>query len=109
MTSPVIGSLFRPEDYNTASVKVNWAHNNGNYDPSHYTVQLFENNTETEYITISAESNSLVAIFSVSFNAMVDVHARITVTSKCNETTKGILTRTIRIPETAIPEATSKS
>ncbi len=96
----MIGFLFIPDEVNTATVGVNWTHNNNNYDLSHYTVQLFEDNTETESIAIPAESNTLVAIFSVYFSGTVDVHVRITVTSKCNETTKGTLTRTIQISGT---------
>ncbi len=85
----MIGSFRR----NTAGVDINWIHNNGNYDPSHYTVQLFENNAETKSIAISAESNRLVAVFAVSFD--VNVYARITVTSKCSQTSDGVFTDTI--------------
>ncbi len=79
---------------NTAGVDINWIHNNGNYDPSHYTVQLFENNTETKSIAISAESNRLVAVFP-AVSVDVNVYARITVTSKCSQTSDGVFTETI--------------
>ncbi len=81
----------------TADVRVTWRHKNGSYDPSHYTVQLFENNTGTESIAIPAENNSLVATFSVSFSGTMDIHARVTVMSKCNQTTDGVVTDTITI------------
>ena len=100
VTSPMITSFFSWNEFNTAGVEVNWTHNNGNYDPSHFTIHLFENNTDTqiESIAISAESNSYGAILAVPFSATVyNVYARITVTSKCNQTTNGVVTNTIRI------------
>ncbi len=98
----MIGSFFTPNEFNIAGVGVNWTANNGNYDPSHFTVQLFETNTNTEVIqsiSISAESNTFEAIFvfAVPFNAPMSVYANITVTSKCSQTTSGVLTDTIRI------------
>ena len=82
-------------DFNTAGVRVTWMNNDGLYDPSHYTVQLFANNTLTESSVIFAGSNRLV--FAVSFSATVNVHAKITVTSKCNQTSDGVFTDTITI------------
>ena len=82
-----------------AGVGVNWAHNDSNHDPSHFTIQVFDSNTNTEIksIAISAESNSFEAILTVPFSAPMDVYARITVTSKCSQTTGGVMTDTIRI------------
>ncbi len=101
MTSPTIGSFFTPNEVNMGGVLVNWTHTNGSYDPSHFTVQVFDNNTSTaiKSIAISAESNSLEAILAVPFSAPMDVYiyARITVTSKCSQTTDGVITETIRI------------
>ncbi len=82
-------------DFNTAGVRVTWMNNDGLYDPSYYTVQLFANNTLTESSVIFAGSNRLV--FAVSFSATVNVHAKITVTSKCNQTSDGVFTDTITI------------
>ncbi len=84
-------------NFTTAVVGVTWGHNNGSYDPSHYTVQLFANNTETESMAIPAENNSFVATFSVSFSGAMDIYARVTVMSKCNQTTDGVVTDTITI------------
>ncbi len=92
--------IFRYE-FGTDDVGVTWTPKDGNYDPSHYTVQFFENNTKTESVTISAESNNLVAGFTASFSATVDVHAKITVTSKCNQTTDGVFTDTLTITSTS--------
>ncbi len=83
--------------YEFNTVGVTWRNNDGNYDPSHYTVQLFENNTLTGSTVISAESNRLEAIFAVSFSATVNVYAKITVTSKCNQTSDGVFTDTFTI------------
>ena len=66
------------------TVQVTWIQNIGNYDLSYYTVQLLQDNAETQSTVVSAESNSLIAVFSVPFN--VNVSARITVTSKCVQT-----------------------
>ncbi len=77
-------------EFNTAGVT--WKNNDGDYDPSHYTVQLFANNTLTESTVISAESDRLVAEFTVSFSTTVNVYAKITVTSKCNQTSDGVFT-----------------
>ena len=92
--------IFRYE-FGTDDVGVTWTPKDGNYDPSHYTVQFFENNTKTETITISAESNSLAAQFTASFSTTVDVRAKITVTSKCNQTTNGVFTETLTITSTS--------
>ncbi len=99
----MIGSFFSPNEVNMAGVRVNWTHNNnGNYDPSHFTIQVFESDTNTSIksIAISAESNSFEAILAVSFSATkptMEVYANITVTSKCNQTTDGVLTNTVQI------------
>ncbi len=74
------------------TVQVTWIQNIGNYDLSYYTVQLLEANAETQWTVVSAESNSLIAVFSVPFN--VNVSARITVTSKCVQTSTGVSTNT---------------
>ncbi len=98
--SPMIGCFSPPNEVNVAGVRVNWTPNDGNYDPSHFTVQVFESNTNTtaiKSIAISAESNSFEAILAVPFSAPMDVYARITVTSKCNQTTDGVITDTIQI------------
>ncbi len=92
MISPVIFYEF-----NTAGVRVTWMNNDGLYDPSHYTVQLIANNNLTESTVIFAESNRLVAVFAASFSATVNVYAKITVTSKCNQTSDGVFTDTIPI------------
>lgn len=98
----MIVHVFRPK-LNTGYVEVNWTHPiGGQYDPSHYMVQLFEkntetNNTETKSFVVPADSNNVTV--SVSFNSTV--HARISVTSKCNETSNGKSTSTIRIPQTS--------
>ncbi len=95
----MIGSFSPPNEVNMAGVRVNWTHNNGNYDPSHFTIQVFESDTNTaiKSIAISAESNSFEAILAVPFSAPMDVYARVTVTSKCNQTTDGVMTDTIQI------------
>ena len=98
VTSPTIISFFTPNEVNMAGVLVNWTHTNGSYDPSHFTVQVFDNtNTAIKSIAISAESNSFEAILAVPFSAPMDVYARITVTSKCSQTTDGVMTETIWI------------
>ena len=88
-----------PNEVNMAGVRVTWTHNNGSYDPSHFTIQVFEPNTSTaiKSIAISAESNSFEAILAVPFSAPMDVRARVTVTSKCSQTTDGVWTNTIPI------------
>ncbi len=88
-------SLRTFHEFNTAGVT--WRNNDGNYDPSHYTVQLFANNTLTESTVISAESNRSVAEFTASFSGTVNVYAKITVTSKCNQTSNGVVTDTFTI------------
>ena len=99
----MIGYFPPPNELNTAGVRVNWTHNdsNSNYDPSHFTIQVFESNTSTaiKSIAISAESNSFEAILAVPFSAPMKVYARITVTSKCSQTTNGVMTNTIQINE----------
>ncbi len=97
--SPMIGYFSPPNEVNMAGVRVNWTPHNGNYDPSHFTIQVFEPNTNTAInsIAISAESNSYEAILAVPFSATMDVYARVTVTSKCNQTTNGVMTDIIRI------------
>ncbi len=94
--APMVG--FFNED-NMAGVRINWTHNDGNYDRRHFTVQVFENNTNTliKSIDISAERNSYEAILTEPISAPIDVYARITVTSKCSQTTDGVLTDTIQI------------
>ncbi len=95
----MMGSFFPPNEVNMAGVRVNWTHNDGNYDPSYFTIWLFESNTNTTInsIAISAESNSYKAILAVPFSGPMNVYACITVTSKCNQTTDGVTTDTIRI------------
>ncbi len=95
----MIGYFSPPNEINMAGVRVTWTHNNGSYDPSHFTVQVFESNTNTaiKSIAISAESNSFEAILAVPFSAPMDVRARVTVTSKCSQTTDGVWTSTIPI------------
>ncbi len=97
--SPVIEFFFPPNKVNMAGVQINWTHNNGSYDLSHFTIQVFESDTNSaiKSIAISAESNSYEAILAVPFSAPMDVYARVTVTSKCNQTTDGVMTDTIRI------------
>ncbi len=82
-----------------AGVRVNWTHNDGNYDPSHFTIYVLESDTNTTInsIAISAESNSFEGILAVPFSAPMDVYARVTVMSKCNQTTNGVTTNTIQI------------
>ena len=92
--APMVGSFNKD---NMAGVRINWTHNDGNYDCRHFTVQVFENNTLIKSIDISAERNSYEAILTEPISAPIDVYARITVTSKCNQTTDGVLTDTIRI------------
>ena len=79
------------------TVNVTWKQEIGNYDLSYYTVQLLQDNAETQSTVVSAESNSLIAVFSVPFN--VNVSARITVTSKCAQTSTGVSTNTIRLTQ----------
>ena len=96
--SPMIG-YFSPPNEGTAGVRVTWTPNDGNYDPSHFTIQVFDSNTNTaiKSIAISAESNSFEAILAVPFSAPMDVYACVTVMSKCNQTTDGVMTDSIRI------------
>ena len=75
-----------------STVQVTWMQALGNYDLSYYTVQLFENNAATRSTVVPAESN-LIAVFSVPPN--VQVRARITVTSKCAQTSTGVSTSNI--------------
>ncbi|XP_064404105.1 uncharacterized protein LOC135349505 [Halichondria panicea] len=98
VNSPMIG-YFSPPNEGTAGVRVNWTPNDENYDPSHFTIQVFDSNTNTaiKSIAISAESNSFEAILAVPFSAPMDVYACVTVTSKCNQTTDGVMTDYIRI------------
>ena len=96
--SPMIG-YFPSNKVNMAGVRVNWTPNDGNYDPSHFTIQLFESDTNTtiKSIAISAESKSFEAILDVPVSTTMNVYARVTVTSKCNQTTNGVTTNTIQI------------
>ncbi len=97
--SPMIRSFSPPNEVNMAGVRVNWMHNNGSSDLSHFTILVFESGTNTaiKSIAISAESTSYEAILAVPFSAPMDVYARVTVTSKCSQTTDGVMTDTIRI------------
>ncbi len=99
MISPMIGYFSPPNEVNMAGVRVNWTPNDGNYDPSHFTVQVFESDTNTaiKSIAISAESNSFEGILAVPVSTTMNVYARITVMSKCNQTTDGVTTNTIQI------------
>ena len=84
----------------SATVEVTWNRTDGNYDPSHYTVQLFVNTAELVIVVISAESSSTLAVFSVPFvNTTVSVTARITVTSRCDQTTAGVFADTVTITQ----------
>ncbi len=98
VNSAVIRDIGRPSDINV-NVEVTWMHATGNYDPSHYTVQLFVNTADPVTVVISAESNSTLAVFSVPLidTTTVNVNANITVTSKCDLTTTGVSTDTITI------------
>ncbi len=99
VNSSVIRDIGGPSNV-SATVEVTWLHTGGNYDPSHYTVQLFVNTADPVTVVISAESNSTLAVFSVPFvNTTVNVTARITVTSKCGQTTTGVFTDTVTITQ----------
>ncbi len=84
------------------AVELTWRNTKGNYDPSHYTVQLFANNTLIGSTVISASSR-LVAEFATpfTFSGTVNVYAKITVTSKCNQESDGVFTDTFTITSTS--------
>ncbi len=97
VVSPMIEHLFTSNNF--ASVRVTWMPVDGNYDSSHFTIKVFETNTDSEIesIAISAETNRFKAILTVPFISTMSFYASITVTSKCNQTTSGVPTPTIRI------------
>lgn len=90
---------------------INWTRNTGNYDLSHYTVELFlaQDRTPTLSIVVSTENtvfpsyNRLTGIIGTGSTPAVilpvdinrEVFARITTTSKCNQTSFGVNTQTI--------------
>ncbi len=88
VTSPdieLLGILDDSDEYSSA-VKVFWSPNIGSYDLSHYTVQLLQNDTLISETAI----NGFEVILFVPVG--MNIRAKITTTSKCGETSKGVYT-----------------
>ncbi len=73
------------------SVKITRFSSVGNYDLSHYTVQLFVNNAETSSIDVSFGTTEII----LPVPSNIDIYAKITATSKCNQTSAEVETNTI--------------
>ncbi len=63
----------------------------GNYDLSHYTVQLFGNNAETLSIDVSLGTTEII----LPVPSNIVLYARITAISKCGQTSAEVVTNTI--------------
>ena len=95
-------------------VLISWAKNTGNYDLSHYTVELFVNYASDIMLTLSvvvSAENTVFPAYDISTRTIsvgstpavmlpveigMNVYARVTTTSKCNQTSIGVKTGTIR-------------
>ncbi len=96
------------------AVFINWTANPGNYDLSHYTVELFGDRALKLSVLVSTDNNDFPAFISpgiiglgrtpavilpVTLPVMGDtqVFARVTTTSKCNQRSNGVETRKIDV------------
>lgn len=92
MSSPVISTERMLNNSNVSVVIVNWTPTVGNYDLSHYTVELFCNSILISSRLVSSGNST---VFFVPVNG--EVQARITTTSECNVTSNGVFTDPITI------------
>ncbi len=94
MTSPVIAFEGMLSNSDAGIVNVNWNPAIGNYDLSHYTIHLFQGSTK---IGESRAVNSLHAVFAVPVDIGAEIQAKITTTSKCDQTSNGVFTNSVRV------------
>ncbi len=108
MNSTAIRYFGQVSSSGFGAVFISWAVNAGNYDLSHYTVQLLVDNITTLTVVVSAENTEFpvdpststintgstpAVILAVPINR--EVNATITTTSRCGQTSIGVTTKTI--------------
>ena len=93
VSSPVITFEGLLRDSNFGVVNVEWRPTEGNFDVSHYTVQLYQNGNE---ISDPIAVNSLNTVIATSVHVGADIQAKIRTTSKCKDVSPGVFTESVK-------------
>ncbi len=95
MISPTIESLGSLNEPDTSAVRVSWNANPGKYDLRHYTVTVYSSvdNGKIVSVYIKPENDNVSVVLPVPSD--VQVYAKITTMSMCDETDDGVRTEAI--------------
>lgn len=87
---------------NVVIVTANWTPTAGNFDPSHYIIQLFLNDSEVGPRSVSSDNNTVLSftvneILAITEPSTLKIQAKITAISKCNMSSTGVFSNAVTI------------